>query len=244
MGTRSVSPTRLARGRSYWIKQVRPASAPGQRETQTAAPAKRTRFVEPYRFDAEQRRHMLQVMEQASLGDDDSRTLFLAALEYDVAHYRQMAPDQPPAPQPRSISPGALEPLAAAAELLAQQLASLSPQGREPLFRALQEDDQFRRSYGQDYLAALHSEIDRLARACTRTRPPPAGAAEPPLTPAGKRFIALAANAFSECFESSPSAGDGTFVSILAAVIHTLNLPLPTEVAGIEQALSAPPGRD
>ena len=34
MGTRSVSPTRLARGRSYWIKQVRPASAPGQRETQ------------------------------------------------------------------------------------------------------------------------------------------------------------------------------------------------------------------
>ena len=69
-------------------------------------PHKRTsgpRFVEPCRLGAAERTALLSVLETEDLGDEDSRQIFLAALEYDLAGCRQLLDESThTAPPPRA----------------------------------------------------------------------------------------------------------------------------------------------
>ncbi len=98
----------LGRGQgSPWVRAHPPAVFPdeGPEEIVPTPPARprpqqRTsgpRFVEPCRFGPAQRAALLSVLEAEDLGDEDSRQIFLAALEYDLAGCRRLLDEMPAA---------------------------------------------------------------------------------------------------------------------------------------------------
>lgn len=92
----------LGRGSgSYWVRAHPPSIFPdedgsGMNDPSPPAssrPPKRAsgpRFVEPCRFEASQRATLLTALKAEGLGDEDSRQIFLAALEYDLASCRPL----------------------------------------------------------------------------------------------------------------------------------------------------------
>jgi hypothetical protein len=78
--------------KSYWVRANLPPAFSAEDEDPSppppSAPRKKSsgpRFVEPYRLGEAQRAALLNTLEAESLGDDDSRQIFLAAIEFDLA---------------------------------------------------------------------------------------------------------------------------------------------------------------
>mgnify|MGYP001281168798 CR=1 FL=1 len=159
------------------------------------------RFVEPCRFGPAQRAALLSMLEAEDLGDEDSRQIFLAALEYDLAGCRRLLDEMPAAgeqvqsdttPDPASIPPPsdtapdpALIPsssptrftLAHLAGELAQALAELTPTQRATLLGALEDSDCLARGYGNAYLDSMRLELLHLKAAISTSGLEPGSAA-------------------------------------------------------------------
>jgi hypothetical protein len=90
-------------GRRPWVR-----ARPPQSQTPVEdAPKRRSkaRFLEPYRLTDERRAALLDCLRIAGVGDTESRDLFAAAVEYDIAGFRQSCPAS------ASASEAASEPL-------------------------------------------------------------------------------------------------------------------------------------
>ena len=128
----------LGRGRgSYWVRANPPSAFPDEDEgAMIPAPptpprprkaATGPRFVEPCRLEAAQRAALLAALESEGLGDDDSRQIFLAALEYDLAGCRQlMAGPKSPNAEVQLPSPPEPSPDTAMAPTAPNGMASLT----------------------------------------------------------------------------------------------------------------------
>ncbi|MCU0832927.1 MAG: hypothetical protein MUC77_00625 [Chromatiaceae bacterium] len=244
MGSDTPPISRLRSGRTYWVRRTPPPSA--EAESATASPPKRPpgkRFVEPYRLSDEQRAAIIAPLAELGVGDAESRELFAAAMEYDLAGCRDLAsPEpQPPARKPKpSTEERRLRALAEAAQALADQLAGLDPKATERLTLALGETDRFKRSYGDDYLRALRCELQRVAGAAPKTETGPAAPEPKPALPEpARRFVLRAADAFSDCFETKASAQRGSaFLATLQAIVAVTGVRIPLEPRTVAEILA------
>jgi phytoene dehydrogenase-like protein len=234
---------RVGSGRSYWVRDIL------AQETETTKPRQRPpsegkkRFVEPQRLTEEQRAALLSELEAASIGDAESRQLFAAALEYDLARF-QGAPPEPPVadlvePQPPEADK-ALRQLAELARALAKRLSQLDEEARNKLSSALSKADRFHRGYGTEYLDTMQEELLRVAATAPRkavaTRPKKPK--HPPLSDSAREFIRRVADAFGDCFETPPTAdGSGAFVKVLSAITKATGVGIPTDPQALTEAL-------
>jgi hypothetical protein len=154
-------------------------------------PAKR--FVEPFQYDAAQRRAILDALADAGLADDDTREIFVGAIAYDLALLQAAAGEaaaSEPAPSEREsperdvadreptaqveiadIGTNRRGALAETARDLAAQLDGLNSPQRQRLGAALRLSDPFDRDHDDAYLRALLNEIRRLADAAADIAP-------------------------------------------------------------------------
>jgi|GEM_PF-1342323 len=216
-----------------------------------APPTKRpssTRFVEPYRLDAEQRTAILSRLREQNIGDEESRNLFVAALEYDLASCeRLMAPAQEPSAsdhQENDSAPdaAAIAALVETAEKLAHQLANLDAATSLRLQQELESTRHLRRGYGEDYVGTLLGELRRVASVgklldrLAESVPP-----RPPYSDGARRFIRRIADAFEDCFELAPDTRpDSPFPIALDAIVTATDIDVPTD----QDALTRILGRD
>lgn len=242
----SSSPTAGARSkRTNWIRHtISPTTGTANSTSSRTSGGKR--FVEPYRLSEAQRRAMLSPLEQQDIGDDESRSLFAAALEYDLAGCQELTepavPSPPAAPErPPSQEDLAITALAQAAESLAEQLRDLDDAAVLLLQQELADADRFRRSYGNDYLESLGYELRRVADAGEPHEQdvPTAPGGEPPISEDTRRFVLRAADAFEDCFELKPDAEpDSPFVAALAAIAEATGIGIPTDQSNLSRILA------
>lgn len=100
-------PAKDGSGRRYWVR-ANPAAPKAVDDDAPKRPPK-ARFLEPYRLGEETRAALLDALIAADLGDPESRDLFLTAIEYDIARFRQSYPvsERTPDPQPAPSAPAA-----------------------------------------------------------------------------------------------------------------------------------------
>jgi hypothetical protein len=93
--TDGAKPTKGDTRRRYWVH----ATPGGNRkaEGEPKRPAK-ARFLEPYHISEARRGELIELLAASSVGDAESRDLFVAAIEYDIANLRRSAPAATPAP--------------------------------------------------------------------------------------------------------------------------------------------------
>lgn len=235
--------------RSYWVKTLETpggeAAAPPETEDEAGAP----RFVEPFRLDTKQRGSLLALLRKLRVGDTDGREIFLAAISYDLATYKQQAiseppPVEPPPPEPLAPSPQepALSPLAASLGALCERIDALDEPTRAWLLEELQKGDRFGRAYDTRYLAELRAELDLLAHACAAPAPL-APAATPPepqprLSANARQLLARLADVYADCFENAPTADpEGPFSQILRHLFVLAAIDLPTDEDALTQVL-------
>jgi hypothetical protein len=235
----SSSSTGTRSGRTYWVRRH---IAPPPEEGKPSAPKKRKgqRFVQPYRLTEEQRTKLLKPLEEKGIGDPESRDLFAAAMEYDLAGCQALAEPEPP--KPRRPAPAKQDPALAAlmmtAKALVEQIAGLDAGARSRLLAALKEGDRFKRDYTCDYLAALGAELSRIATAA----PAPKRPAPPALSADVRRFILRASDAFADCFEQKATAQRGSpFAAAIKALVAATGIPVPTDGQTLAEILEGKP---
>lgn len=230
------TPNRTAKKGRYWVRNT--TKAPSQSE---AKPRKRQRFVEPYRLTDEQRSAVLVPLERLGIGDEETRLLFSAAMEYDLASCQGASGQADRVATDTKTQPGAdelsLMPLHRAARDLAERLKALDGPSRAQLQQTLTETDPFRRTYDDEYFGVLRHEILRLAAVAGPAKqpdPPP----EPAISEAAQRFVVRAADAFEECFDTKATARvSGPFLLILKAIVAATGIRIPTDADSIAELL-------
>jgi hypothetical protein len=241
----SSSPiVRIRSGRKYWVRDTpSPDEKTPKVQAKPASPGKK-RFVEPHRLTDEQRANLLDALEAGTIGDAESRALFAAALEYDLAPFLQLTAERP-APEPAEPKPSesdtALTTLAEAASGLAAQLARLDGATKERLQNALGQADLFHRRYGDEYLDSVREELLRIVAAgpqptptARQTRPKAA-----PLSDATRRFLRRVADAFTDCFELRPTPDQlGPFATTLKGIADATGIPLATDSHTLKRVLN------
>jgi len=200
------------------------------------------RFLEPYRLSVAERSAIRSRLREKGIGDEESRSLFAAALEYDLASCSGLIgppsdSSSPAQPQPESEEKGALDDIAEAARSLADELTGLDRAISLRLQPALESTDRFRRSYSEDYIASLGGELRRVAGAGkvpNRMPTPLPGPAED-----AHRFVLRAADAFEDCFELSPGPqADSAFVIALLAIVDATGIQIPTDEVTLNAILN------
>lgn len=233
--------------RSYWVKSLGPPGGqPGSASAEADAGA--TRFVEPFHFDDKQRNALLALLRRLRIGDTDGREIFMVAIAYDLAAYKQQQgseppPAQPPAPQSAEPQGLGMGPMASAIAALCEQLDALDEEGRERLIAVLQQGDRFQRGYDARYLTELRCELDLLAQVCAnpKTEATPAQPPPPVLSPQARHLLARLANAYRDCFEDPPSADPaGPFAHVVIQLCQIAAIDLPTDEDSLGQALAEP----
>jgi hypothetical protein len=207
------------------------------------------RFVEPYRLTVEQRGLVLRELEDIDIGDGESRDLFVAALEYDLAGWRDLIGAQSTrVAEARGASAGepgeTLSELAAGARLLEKQLAVLDGMSIQRLLTQLEEADPFRRHYSEGYLEALRAELTSLVEAAETLAGPLATDTIPEevIGDDARRFVRQIADAFRDCFEQQPSAEDAApFVLTIATIAATTGIRVPTDHRRLARILAGAP---
>jgi hypothetical protein len=233
-GSDSSPSTRLRSGRTYWVRRGLSPSAGKERASASRAKGGK-RFVEPYRLSDAQRAVILGHLEEQGVGDPESRRLFAAAMEYDLAGCQVLVEPpgaaREPAPQP-GPNDEALAALAETARSLADQLSRFDAQTAQRLRQGLGETDRFKRTYGEGYLSCLRQELLRIGSACEADTPRREVAAEraPEVNEVARRFVARAASAFGECFELKASSEQGSpFTQALEAIAAATGMRFPAD---------------
>jgi hypothetical protein len=201
-------------------------------------------FVAPYRFAAGKRQALLQTLGDEGLGDAASRRLFVAALEYEIGAFRRAYPGLDPNTVPNDAAaavpyPVAVEPAADTLELRSLQVAArglltaleaVAAPVDADLLTGLAAADRFARHYDSTYLDCLRAALGHLADAC---EPPPAPSREvapAPTTETGRRFVALLAHSYTECFDRAPSsAADDPFARLVQAIARLTGVVVPND---------------
>ena len=153
------------------LRAAGPTSAPEPSSAPASEQAKTSRFLEPYRFNTDGRSSLLRTLEEEKLGDDSSRRLFVAALEYEIGAFRQLEEQAvalaapPPRATERSGADG-LEKMRKAAITLGDLLAQAPERTLDDLQKTLHETDSFCRIYDTRYVKSLRCEVQRVATAC------------------------------------------------------------------------------
>jgi hypothetical protein len=184
-----------------------------------------TQFMKPHLFDEDQRDAVQRILAELGIGDEEGRRIFVYALEYEVAQYEAQQANEPPTPAQAEAAPasGVFAEVAAAAETLRERLRELSTAERQRLGEALTQTDRLARAHGEAYFAALQAELKHLLAAGERMELPPP--APPALAGAKRRFVAMLAKAYKDCFEEAPSAApDGAFFRLLQALARELGI--------------------
>lgn len=243
----SDSPTARGRtGRTYWVRDA--LSPIPEADRVAPAPAvkkpKGKRFVEPYRLSHEQRAGIVAALQAHGVGDDDSRSLFAAAMEYDLAGCQVLtapSPEPARAPRPRlSAADKAIAEVATAARALAEQVGRLDAGTIVRLQAALKEADRFKRTYGDDYLRSLRCELERVAAVAPAASPKPAPNPKPDMPETARRFILGAADAFGDCFEVKATAQRGSpFLAVLNAIVAATGVLVPVDQPTVAELLAA-----
>lgn len=241
VGSTSPLSTRVSSGRTYWVRNGIAMPAGDDQPTPTPPkPPGGKRFVEPYRLTDEQRATLIAPLADMGIGDAESRGLFAAAMEYDLAGCRALtepAPDPVPRPAPTGTE-GALAELAQAAQSLAELIERMDDSTATRLQQCLADTDRFKRRYDQDYLKSLRCELLRVAGA-GRLAERPAAPSPSPLSEEARRFVLRAADAFGDCFELTASAGPGTpFAAAIAAIVAATGVQIPTDLQALSQILA------
>ncbi|MGA7981379.1 MAG: hypothetical protein WCA32_14300 [Chromatiaceae bacterium] len=201
--------------------------------------------MEPHRLTDEQRETLLSALEEANIGDPDSRDLFASALEYDLARFCELTSEEP-APEVRkpklSAADTALRGLAKSARALAERLSQLDEASRGTLQGALTQTDRFHRGYGNEYLDCVREELLRIAAAGSArdraARPEKPKAA--PVSEAARQFLRRVADAYADCFEMRPTTDRrGLFVLVLKAIVKATAIRLPTDAHALKDALKS-----
>ena len=228
------APNKTVKKGRYWVRNTTKTPNPVE-----AKPRKRQRFVEPYRLSDEQRSAMLVPLEHLGIGDKETRSLFSAAMEYDLASCHSA--DEPTDAVATDSKPESsaddfrlsLSPLHDAARDLAERLKALDETARARLQQTLKETDRFRRTYDDEYFGVLRYELLRLAAV---TKPPeqPVPNAKPAISEAAQRFVVRAADAFEECFDLKATAQvGGPFLLTLKAIAAATGIQIPTDAGSI-----------
>jgi hypothetical protein len=97
--TDGAKPTKGDTRRRYWVHTSPGGTRKAQAEGEPKRPNK-ARFLEPYRISEARRDDLVELLASAAVGDAESRDLFVAAIEYDIANLRRSAPPAIPAAQP------------------------------------------------------------------------------------------------------------------------------------------------
>jgi hypothetical protein len=226
-------------GRNPWT----PNSTPLRADEEGPTPPKKSgskRFVEPYRLDTEQREAILSRLQEHDIGDEESRSLFVAALEYDLARCSGLvAPAQEHSTSEREGNGhevgGVMDALSEAAEKLANELARLDAAVSLRLQQELEMADRFRRSYGEDYLATMSAELRRLAEFARSSEGlPGATAPEPTFSDEARLFVLRVADTYESCFDLVPATQSGSpFASALEAIVTATRICVPTDQAAL-----------
>ncbi len=242
------------------------------------------RFVEPYPFTPEQRTGISEALAAVGLGDEMSREIFIGAIAYDLAVLESAPstvadatatalppPPEPPRPEPdpggaqqgRPLDGGAL---ATAAASLCALLGKLSAEQQRALGASLRAHDPFQRDHGPDYLAALRTEIGRLASTAAELAETDAqhgrasgdrhqlsgdsaggrhglpeqaaSTTEDASTKAATAFIRHAASVYEQCFDGRPDVdAEHPFMLALGAIAEHTGVAIPIAPAQVQQAL-------
>jgi len=227
----TLFPTRLLRVRELPGEVTK---GPGKKK----GDGSQSRFVAPYYLQDEEQDAILGLLEQAGLGDDEGRRLFITAAEYEVGAYR-LAPDEEPAAAAKPVQPTAkskaeveLEDLGRSAEQLLALLTGAHKTARQVLAERLSESDRFARNHDQRYLAGLELELGRIAAACrTDQRPPePPPPTAPPLGENAKRLIQQLLRIYGECLELTQVTEQlETFSRILCIIRDSAQIAIPCD---------------
>jgi hypothetical protein len=246
MGPESSLLTRS--GRTYWVRANLPSDLAV--DITPASPKKSgKRFLEPFRLGDAQRGSLVAALAHRGIGDEESRNLYIAAMEYDLAGCRQLlegAPRTPASPEANPDAAPATDPallkLAEAAKALADSLSALDAAQRVLLARELENTDCFARLYGEAYIDALRLELNRLGTAIQAKKGALEVAKPAPVTREIRDFLRRAADAFGDCFETNPSTQpDSPFLHALRALSEVTGLALPLDEPSLTDILR--PGR-
>ena len=235
--------------RGQWVRAHAPPSDPPD---ETAAPRPpKARFLEPYRLSDEQREALLAPLIAAAVGDAESHALFVSAIAYDLAKFRQAALRSEPetAPAPITIEPPTsqarsnptLEEIVAAADTLAVQLRGLGDTERAAIGTAMRACDRFQRTYDDGYFDALREELERMSVAVARMpvhSTPVSPQSAPIITDIGRRFVRRLAQIYEQCLETKPSTtADSPFTTVLMLLAAAAGVSLPNEPAAVADVL-------
>lgn len=189
-------------------------------------------FMKPHFFDQDQRQTLDQFIDKLKISDQESRDLFIRALEYELAEYEEYEEEEAEgASTPAPKTDSALQAAGSAANELLSALGALSAGKRDRVTKRISADDTFSRNHDERYLSALEIEICRLSRACETEK---SKARPADLSPLDQKLIAMMAEAYEECFEKSPSGKKGQPFARLAANIVTIcNLNTPVDEASL-----------
>jgi hypothetical protein len=238
--------------RGQWVNAHSPPPDPPD---ETAAPRPpKARFLEPYRLSDAQRAALLAPLIAAAVGDAESHALFLSAISYDLAKFRQAAlrPEPETALPPITVEPPiaqaksnpTLAEIVAAADTLARQLRGLSDSERAAIGTAMRACDRFQRVYDDGYFDALREELERMSVAVARVPghstpvSPPLPRTAPIITDIGRRFVRRLAQIYEQCLETKPSATPGSpFTAVLLLLAAAAGVSLPSEPAAVDAVL-------
>jgi len=241
--------------RGQWVRAHAPPSGPPDEAAAPRPP--KARFLEPYRLSDEQREALLAPLSAAAVGDAESHALFVSAIAYDLAKFRQAARRSEPeaAPPPATIEPPpaqarpnpSWEEIVAAADTLAAQLRGLNDTEREAIGTAMRACDRFQRTYDDGYFDALREELERISVAVallpahsTPVSPQlPSPRSAPIITDIGRRFVRRLAKIYEQCLETEPSAtADSPFTAVLMLLAAAAGVSLPNEPAAVAAILA------
>jgi hypothetical protein len=239
--------------RGQWVNAHSPPPDPPD---ETAAPRPpKARFLEPYRLSDAQRAALLAPLIAAAVGDAESHALFLSAISYDLAKFRQAAlrPEPAAAPPPIAVEPPiaqarsnrTLEEIVAAADTLAGHLRGLNKTERAAIGAEMRACDHFQRIYDDGYFDALREELERMSLAVARVPvhcisvASPLPRTAPVITDIGRRFVRRLAQTYEQCLETKPAAATpgNPFTAVLMLLAAAAGVSLPSEPAAVVAVL-------
>lgn len=203
------------------------------------------RFIQPQFFEPTQLDAITRLLDEMAISDEEGRRIFIIALEYELAEYEKERLELPAPPAGPAVAAApendpSLAAMADAASRLMEHLQAVPGAAADALLGRLQQQDPYQRQYDDQYLPALRLELERLLAACRESdRPTAAAAPEPTLNDADRRFILSLAEAFAECFEENPAAGQAAVLyRLLRQVIDSCGLPLQVDQTGLQELLA------